>query len=148
MPVQPIPEQYRHVVPYLVCNDAANAIEFYTQVFGAQETYRMPWNGKIGHAELTIRGFMFMLADEAPEMNIHSAKAIGDSPVGLMLYVEDVDAVVAKSVAAGASIEQAVETKFYGDRSGTIRDPFGHKWFLATHVEDVSPEEMERRSKA
>jgi PhnB protein len=147
--VKPIPDGYPQVSPYL-CVDGANAaIEFYGKVFGATERMRMPApDGRIGHAELQIGDAVIMLADEFPEMGAQSPKAIGGSPVTIMVYVEDVDAVFDRAVNAGAKVLQPVEDKFYGDRSGQFEDPFGHRWSVETHIEDVSPEEMSRRAAA
>jgi PhnB protein len=147
--VKPIPEGYATITPYLIVKGAANAIDFYKKVFGATERMRMPGpDGKIGHAELQIGGSNVMLADESTEMNTRSPKAVGGSPVGLVLYVENVDKTVEKAVGAGAKLKTKVEDKFYGDRMGTIEDPYGHIWYVGTHVEDVSPEEMKRRMEA
>lgn len=149
MTVKPVPEGYRSLTPYLIVKGAARAIEFYVRAFGAVELMRMPQpDGRIGHAELRIGDSVVMLADEAPEVDARSPETIGGSPVTLMLYVEDVDATVARAVAAGARITRPVANQFYGDRNGGVRDPFGHVWFVATHVEDVPPEEMERRRAA
>lgn len=146
--VKPIPDGYRTITPYLVMDGAKAAIEFYTAVFGAVERLRMPApNDRIGHAELVIGDSVIMLADEHPEMNIHGPKKFGGSPVSILLYVPNVDSVVAAAEAAGASIERPVQDQFYGDRSGSIKDPFGHSWHIATHIEDVPPEELERRAK-
>ena len=145
--VQPIPEGYPQVSPYLCVDGAAAAIDFYGAVFGTTERMRMPApDGKIGHAELQLGDAVIMLADESPEIGFRSPKAIGGSPVILSLYVDDVDAVVSRAEQAGATVVRPVETQFYGDRSGQFQDPFGHRWSIATHVEDVSPEEMERRA--
>jgi PhnB protein len=147
--VKPIPEGYQVLTPYLVCKDAARAIEFYKNVLGATEKMRMPApDGKVGHAELQFGSSQLMLADEYPEMGYRGPQAFGGSPVTLHLYVDDVDAVFKRAVSAGAKERQPVENKFYGDRSGTIEDPFGHTWNLSTHIEDVSPEEMEKRMAA
>ncbi|HLL13595.1 MAG TPA: VOC family protein [Pyrinomonadaceae bacterium] len=144
-----IPEGYHTVTPYLYVGDAAHAIEFYQQVFGAKELFRMDMpGGKIGHAEIMIGNSHVMLADECTEADARSPQTIGGSPVGLLLYVEDVDAVAASAVAAGAKLLEPLEDKFYGDRMGKFEDPFGHIWAIATHMEDVSPEEMERRAAA
>jgi PhnB protein len=148
MPAQPIPPGYHTVTPYLVVRGAAQAIDFYQRAFGATELFRMADpNGKIGHAEIRIGDSPIMLADEFPEVGAVSPQTAGGSSVGLYLYVDNVDALAAQAVAAGATVERAVKTEFYGDRSGTFRDPFGHKWTIATHVEDVSPEEIELRAK-
>ncbi len=145
--LNPIPPGYEGLTPYLYVHDAAAAIRFYKEAFGAKETFRMEGpGGKIGHAEVQIRGAHLMLADEAPSMGAASPKTIGGTPMCLLLYVEDVDRVVAQAVKAGATISRPVEDKFYGDRSGMIFDPFGHSWAIATHKEDVSPEEMDRRA--
>jgi len=145
--VKPIPEGYARVTPYLCIDGASAAIEFYRTVFGATERMRMPApGGKVGHAELDFGGSVVMLADEHPEMGVRGPKSIGGSPVTLSVYVEDVDRVFAAALAAGARELRAVENQFYGDRSGQFEDPFGHRWNVATHVQDVSPEEMERRA--
>jgi PhnB protein len=145
--VKPIPDEYPQVVPYLCVNGAAAAIQFYSQVFGATERLRMPGpDDPIGHAELQLGDSVIMLSDEFLEMNVRSPKTIGGSPVTLSVYVEDVDAVVERAVQAGATVLRPVENQFYGDRSGQFEDPFGHRWSVATHVEDISPEEMTRRA--
>ncbi len=147
-PVHHIPQGYNAITPYLVVKGAAQAIEYYKSVFGATELFRMPDpSGRIGHAELVIGDSHIMLADEFPEMNYRAPVADGSSPVSLLLYVEDVDAIVERAVAAGAKILKPVQDQFYGDRSGFIQDPFGHLWGVATHKEDVSPVEMEERMK-
>jgi PhnB protein len=147
--VKPIPDGYQTVTPYLIVDGAARAIDFYTQVLGAKERMRMPSpDGRIGHAELQIGDSMIMLADEQKDMGYKGPRAFGGSPVSIMVYVPDVDAVVKNAVAAGARLTQPVEDKFYGDRMGCIEDPFGHSWYLGTHIEDVSPEEMEKRMAA
>ncbi len=144
--VEPIPEGYPRVTPYLHVSGADAAIEFYQSVLGAQERMRMPApEGKLGHAELQLGESIIMLADESPDMNVHGPKAIGGTPVTLHVYVEDVDAVFEAALAAGASSLRPVENQFYGDRTGQFEDPFGHRWSVATHVEDVPPEEMEKR---
>jgi len=145
--VNPIPERYGSVTPYLILQDAARAIAFYKNVFGAIEEMRMDApGGKIGHAELRIGGSIVMLADECPEMNARSPETVGGSRVIIHVYVEDVDAVVARALKEGAKLNQPVEDKFYGDRSGSVTDPFGHRWNIATHKEDLSPEEMKKRA--
>lgn len=146
--VKPIPDGYSVVSPYLIIRGAARALEFYRQVLGAKERMRLPMpNGQIGHAEIEIGGSVIMLSDESPEMGCRGPESFGGSPVSLHVYVEDVDAVVAKAVSHGAKLTRPVEDQFYGDRSGTIVDPFGHTWHLATHVEDVAPDEIDRRMK-
>ena len=146
MPVSPFPEGYHRITPYLVVDGAARAIDFYSKHFGAVEFVRMPGpNGAVMHAEMKIGDSVFMLADQVPEMGFKAPGAFGGSPVSLLLYVEDVDTVVSKAVEAGATLLRPVENQFYGDRAGTLADPFGHIWTVATHVEDVSPEEMQRR---
>lgn len=149
MTVKAIPEGYHSITPYLMFSGAARALDYYKKVFGATEIMRMEGpDGKIGHAEIRIGDSVIMLADEAPEVKALSPKTVGGTPVGLMLYVENVDDVFSRAVAAGATAIQPLEDKFYGDRSGTLLDPFGHMWMLATHTEDVPPEEMERRAQA
>jgi PhnB protein len=144
--VPTVPKGYHSITVYLYVHDAAAAIEFYTRAFGGKEMFRMPAGpGKIGHAEMLIGDSHVMLADEVPEMGVRSPKAIGGSAMSLLLYVDDVDAVVARAVAAGATLTRPVEDKFYGDRAGMVTDPFGHAWSVATHKEDVSMEEMKRR---
>jgi len=148
--VSPIPQGYHSVTPYLVVKGAAQAIEYYKKVFGANEVVRMNApDGKVGHAELQIGDSRFMLADENPSMGqgYTSAATIGGSPISLYLYVPDVDKVFERAVAAGAKTLRPVQDQFYGDRSGFIQDPFGHLWGVATHVEDVAPEELEERAK-
>jgi PhnB protein len=147
--VQPVPAGYSSVTAYLIVDGGARALEFYARAFGAREVMRLPApGGRIGHAEIEIGDSRVMLADECPEMDTRAPAAYGGSPVTLHLYVGDVDAVVARAVAAGAELRRPVQDQFYGDRSGTIRDPFGHVWHLATHVEDVPPEEIQRRMQA
>lgn len=145
--VKPIPDGYPRVTAYLSVDDGAGAMDFYRDVLGAVERVRMPApDGKIGHAEMQIGDSMIMLADEFPEMGNKSPRTIGGSPVTLMVYVEDVDSVFDKAMKAGATPIGEVKDQFYGDRSGQFEDPFGHCWNVATHVEDVSPEEMGRRA--
>jgi PhnB protein len=147
--VKPIPDGYHTVTPYLIVRGAAAAIEFYKKAFAATELFRMDGpGGKIGHAELRIGDSPIMLADEHPEMGAKSPQSFGGSPISIMLYVEDVDAVVGRAVAAGAKVTRPIEDKFYGDRSGGLEDPFGHSWHVSTHKEDVSKEEMDRRAAA
>lgn len=146
---KPIPEGYHTATPYLIIGGAADAIEFYKKAFGATELFRFPApDGKIGHAEIKIGDSPIMLADEYPEMGYKGPQTLGGSPVSIMIYVDDVDSVFNRAVAAGASVKEAVSDKFYGDRMGTLADPFGHVWHVSTHKEDVSVEEMERRAKA
>ena len=143
----PIPTDYSRVTPYLCVAGANEAIEFYRTVFNASERMRIPApDGKIGHAELSIGDGLIMISDEYPEMNVLSPKSIGGSPVTLAVYVEDVDAVFARAIEAGAEPMRPVEDQFYGDRSGQFRDPFGHQWSVSSHIEDVSPEEMQERA--
>jgi PhnB protein len=141
-----IPAGYHTATPYLIVNGAARAIDFYRQVFGATEEVRMDEpGGKVGHAEIRIGDSVIMLADEHPEINARGPQSIGGTPVSLLLYVPDCDAVVAKALSLGAKVLKPVQDQFYGDRSGTLADPFGHQWTIATHKEDVSPEEMQKR---
>jgi len=147
--VRPIPEGYGTVTPYLIVKSGARAIDFYKKAFGAAELFRMDGpEGKVMHAEIKIGDSRVMLADESPGQGYRSPEALGGTPVSLMLYVEDVDTIVSKAVAAGAKVVRPVENQFYGDRLGTLSDPFGHVWSVATHVEDVPPEEMKKRSAA
>jgi PhnB protein len=144
--VNPIPEGYPRVTPYLAVDGAAEAIGFYEKVFGAKERMRMPGpDGKLGHAELELGNSVIMLADEHPDMGFLAPKSIGGTPVTISVYVDDVDAVHTAALDAGATEGSAPEDQFYGDRSGQFTDPFGHKWNIATHVEDVAPDEMEKR---
>ena len=145
MPVKPIPDGYQAVTPYLIVSGAARALDFYKQVFGATEIMRMPGPNGIAHAEMRIGGSVVMLADESPDMGYKGPVALGGSPVSLMLYVADVDATFQRAVAAGAVQQRPVQDQFYGDRSGTLEDPFGHVWTVATHIEDVAPDEIDRR---
>ena len=149
MAVKFIPDGYHSLTPYLFVDGGARALEFYARAFGAVEKFRMPGpDGKIGHAEMQLGTSVFMLADENLAMGARSPRTVGGSPVSLMVYVEDVDRVFAQAVKAGAQVERPVANQFYGDRTGGVIDPFGHRWYLATHVEDVAPEEMDRRIKA
>jgi len=144
-----IPEGYHTATPYLIVNGASQAIDFYKQVFGATELCRMPSpEGRIGHAELKVGDSVIMLADEVREMGYRSPRALGGSAVSLLLYVEDVDSVFNKAIEAGGTVQRPIANQFYGDRSGTLEDPFGHIWTIATHVEDVPPEEMKKRVQA
>jgi PhnB protein len=147
--VKPIPDGYHSVTPYLCVQGGPQAIEFYKKAFGATEFVRMDApDGKIGHAELQIGDSRVMLADEFPEMGFLSPKSIGGVPVMMHLYVEDADATVARATDAGARLTRPVADQFYGDRGGQIEDPFGHKWYVATHKEDLTMEEIEKRQKA
>lgn len=149
MAVKAIPDGYHSVTPYLVVRNGAKAIDFYKRAFGATELMRMDGpGGTIAHAEVKIGNSPVMLSDENPQWNAKSPEAYGGSPASLMIYVDDVDTVFARAIAAGGKEVKAVQNQFYGDRSGTLTDPFGHQWTVATHVEDVSPEEMERRMEA
>jgi len=141
-----IPEGFHTLTPYLTVHNAAQAIDFYKRAFGANERFRLPmFDGKIGHAEMTLGDSIFMLSDECPEHGNEAPHASQGAPVGLALYVHDVDAAFDKAVEAGASVKEPVEDKFWGDRAGTVTDPFGHKWTLLTHVEEVSAEEIKKR---
>ena len=147
--VKPIPDGYNAAMPYLTCKDAGRALEFYAKAFGATEVMRMPApDGRIGHAEIKIGDAVIMVSDEYPEMQIQSPQTLGGTPVGIYVYVADVDALNQRAIAAGASVERPIADQFYGDRSVTLRDPFGHRWFFATHKEDLSPEELQRRAAA
>jgi PhnB protein len=147
--VKPIPEGYHTITPYLSIKGASDAIEFYKKAFGAKEVMRMGEpGGRIGHAELQIGDSKIMLADEHPEMDFRSPRAIGGTPVLLHLYVEDVDNVIGRAVAAGAKVVRPVQDQFYGDRSGSVADPYGHIWHVATHTEDLSPDEIRKRAAA
>ncbi len=144
--VKPIPEGYRSITPYLVVKGANRAIDFYKQAFGATEIMRMPGpNNTIMHAELRIGDSVIMLADEMPGAPYRSPEAFGGSPVSLMIYIDDVDNVFSRALSLGARQVREVQDQFYGDRSGNLVDPFGHVWTVATHVEDVAPDEIERR---
>lgn len=145
--VNPIPEGYHSVTPYLSIKGAAKAIDYYKEVFGATELFRMAGpDGKIGHAEIKIGNSPIMLADEFPEMEFVSPQTLGGSPVGLMIYVDDVDTMFKQAIKAGGKEIKPLQDQFYGDRSGTLKDPFGHVWTVATHIEDVAPEELKRRA--
>jgi PhnB protein len=149
MATKPIPEGYHTVTPYLAVEDAAHAIEYYTRAFGAKEVGRMDGpEGKIAHAELQIGDSRIMLSDPFPQASTRSPKQLGGTSASVFMYVQDVDAVVRQAVDAGATVTMEVADQFWGDRFGTITDPFGHVWSIATHVEDVSPEEMADRAKA
>ncbi len=147
--VKPIPEGYHSVTPYLIIKGAADAIEFYKKAFGATELLRMPApGGKVGHAEIKIGDSPIMLADESLEMGYTSPTTLGGTPISIMIYVDDVDTIFKQAIAAGGEEQKPLQDQFYGDRSGSLKDPFGHVWHVATHKEDVSPEEMEKRMAA
>jgi PhnB protein len=149
MPVSPIPDGYQSLTPYLIVDNATRALSWYADALGATEVMRLSApNGRIGHAELQIGDSRIMLADEHPEIGAKAPGAFGGSPISLHLYVPDVDAAVAKAESTGGTVKQRPETKFYGDRMGTVADPFGHIWHLATHVEDVPHDEIQRRMAA
>ena len=145
MTVKPIPDGYHTVTPYLAVDGAASALDFYKKAFGAEERMRMEAHGKIMHSEIKIGNSVVMLADEFPEMGHLGPKTVGGNPVSLMIYVEDVDKMFTRAIEAGAKEKRALNNEFYGDRVGAVTDPFGHVWTLATHVEDVSKDEMDRR---
>jgi PhnB protein len=148
MSVKPIPEGYHSVTPYLTVDDAAAAIDFYTRAFGATEVFRLPMGDKIGHAEIKIGDSHVMLSDEWPEHGKLGPKARGGTTASLMIYLDDVDQAYRRAIDAGATQERPVELQFWGDKMGSLTDPFGHSWSLATHVEEVPPAEMEKRMKA
>jgi len=143
---KPFPEGFHSITPYLVVKGAAAAIDFYKAAFGATELMRMPQaEGRVGHAELKIGDSVIMLADEFPEMKIVGPKTLGGTPVGILLHVADADATFNRAVSLGAQVLRPMADQFYGDRSGTLIDPFGHKWTISHHVEHLSPEELQRR---
>ena len=146
--VKSIPDGYHSVTPYLIIQGAADAIEFCKKAFGATELFRMEHEGKIGHAEIKIGDSPIMLADEHPEMGHVGPKTLGGSPVGIMIYVDDVDTIFNRAIESGGEQVKPLQDQFYGDRSGTLKDPFGHVWTVATHKEDVTPEEMDKRMAA
>ena len=148
MGVKAIPEGYHNVTPYLIVDDAAEAIRFYEKALGATEIFRLPMGDRIGHAEIRIGDSIVMLSDEWPDMGKLGPKARGGATSSMMVYVEDVDAAYARATAAGATAERPPEDQFWGDRMGSLIDPFGHSWSLATHVEDVPEDEMQRRMEA
>ena len=148
MAVEAIPKGYAGSVPYLICRNAEAAIDFYKRAFGAEELFRIGGPGMIGHAELRICGAAVMLADEHPEMGAVSPCALGGTPVSIMIYMDNVDAFTEKAIGEGLKVLKPVADQFYGDRSGHFEDPFGHRWAFATHIEDVSPDEMGRRADA
>jgi PhnB protein len=142
MAVKPIPDDYPRVMPYLIVEGAGDAIAFYATVLGTKERMRMGGpDGRVGHAELELGDSLIMLADAFPDMGILDPKAVGGSPVSITVYVEDVDATFALALQNGATEVRPVETQFYGDRAGQFEDPWGHRWSVMTHVEDVSAEE-------
>ena len=148
MAVKPIPDGYHTVTPYIIVKNCAAALDWYKRAFGAEERDRCPMpDGRIGHAEIQIGDSRLMLADEFPEMNAKSPQTLGGTPFGICLYVLDSDASFQRAVAAGATVERPIADQFYGDRSGTIIDPYGHKWTLSTHKRDVSKDEIERAMK-
>jgi PhnB protein len=149
MSVQPIPSGHHTVTPYLTIKNAVQALEFYKQGFGATETYRlmMP-DGRLGHAEIRLGDSLIMLSDEFPEFGGKAPETLGGSPVSIYLYVEDVDAFFKRALAAGAKERKPVMDQFYGNRSGQLQDPFGHLWWVATHKEDVPPEEIQKRAES
>lgn len=145
--VQPIPDGYHAVTPYLIVKGGVEAIEFYKKAFGAKEVLRMMQpDGTVGHAEIKIGDSIIMLADERPEIGARSPQNYGGTPVTIHLYVENVDGIFSQAVAAGAKVLRPLQDQFYGDRSGGVEDPFGHAWYIATHVEDVPPEELKKRA--
>ncbi len=147
--VLPIPKGYHSITPYLIVHQGAQAIDFYKKVFGAKEMMRMAQSdGKISHAELQIGNARIMLADPFPEMGARSPRDFGGSPVGIHLYIKDVDAVVARAVAAGAKLTEVVENKFYGDRAGAVEDPYGHKWHVSTRIENLTNAQIKKRAAA
>ena len=149
MTVKPVPDGYHTATPYLIVTGAARALDFYKEAFGATELMRLADPaGKVGHAEIRIGDSPIMLADEVPAMGHRSPQSLGGSPVSILLYVEDVDAVFNQAVAAGAKVARPVADQFYGDRTGGVTDPFGHAWYIATHKEDVSSEELQKRAAA
>ena len=149
MAVKPIPKGYHTVTPYLIVRDAAGALEFYKKALGAAEIMRFPGpDGKVVHAEFKIGDSIVMLGEEMPQMGYRGPQGLGGSPVGLMIYVENVDQAFNKAIGAGGKVQKQVADQFYGDRSGTLIDPYGHMWTLATHKEDVAPEEMKKRMEA
>ena len=147
--VKPIPQRYHNVTPYLILSGASDAIAFYKRALGAKEVMRLADPaGKVHHAEISIGDSRIMLADEHPELQALSPKTVGGSPVSIHLYVEDVDATIERAVTAGAKLVRPVADQFYGERTGGIEDPFGYRWFIATHKEDLTIEEIRRRAAA
>lgn len=149
MPVKPIPDGYHSLTPYIIVKGAEKAIEFYKQAFGGTERMRLQSpDGKVGHAELDIGDSVLMLADEHPEMGAVGPETVGGSPVSLLIYCENVDEVFQRAISLGAVEVRPINDQFYGDRSGVLKDPFGHQWSIATHIEDVTPEQIAERLKA
>jgi PhnB protein len=148
MSVKPIPEGYHSVTPYIIVDGASEAIRWYEKALGAREKFRLPMGDKVGHAEIMIGDSTVMLSDEWPENDIHGPAKRGGPTATFMIYVEDVDSAFERAVTAGGKVDKPVEDQFYGDRSGTIVDPFGHKWTLASHIEDVTEDEMQQRLQA
>jgi len=146
--VKPIPDGYEGITPYLICKNAAAAIDFYKRAFGAEEILRIGGSGVVGHCTMKIGGRSFMLADEFPGLGAKSPESIGGTPVSLYIYVEDVDSFTEKAIAEGLKVIKPVGDQFYGDRSGHFEDPFGHQWGFATHIEDMTPAEMQERAAA
>ncbi len=147
--VQPVPEEYGSVTPYLSFTGAADAIAFYKQAFGAQERMIIPTpDGKVGHAELAIGNSVIMLADECEHSDMHDPRSVGGTSMAIMLYVDDAEKIFTQAIAKGAQEIRPVEDQFYGDKMGTLRDPFGHVWYIATHMEDLTPEEVNQRAQA
>ena len=149
MAAKPIPDGYHTVTPYLICRGAAKALEFYKEAFGAEELFRMPRpDGRVMHAEIRIGDSPIMLADEVAEMQALSPASLGGSPVGILLYVEDVDARFDRAIRAGGTVVRPVQDQFYGDRLGALKDPYGHVWFVSTHKEDLAEEQIAERARA
>lgn len=149
MTIKPIPDGYHSITPYLSIKDAAKAIDFYKRAFGATELFRLVApSGEIGHAEIKIGDSQIMLADPCEEGTFRNPQTLGGTSVGLHVYVQDVDTLFARAVDAGAKTVRPVQDQFYGDRTGTLEDPFGHVWFLATHKEELTPEEINKRAEA
>lgn len=146
--VKAVPAGYEGITPYLICRNAEAAIDFYKRAFGAAELYRIGSPSMVGHAELKIGNSIIMLADEYPDMGAVGPETIGGTPLSLMMYVEDVDGFTKKAIAEGLEVLRPVENQFYGDRSGQFKDPFGHKWVFATHIEELTPEEIQKRAAA
>jgi PhnB protein len=143
-----VPEGFHTVTPYFICKGAAKALDWYKQALGAEERYRMAGpGGAVMHAEIKLGDCIMMLADEFPEMGAKSPQSLGGSPVGFCIYVQDCDSAFKRAVDAGAKVERPIQDQFYGDRSGTVIDPFGHKWTISTHTEDLTPAEIEQRQK-